>query len=61
MNKIIGRLLLLLVALSIAGTLGYYFLSRDLGITEIVLLGTAFMLLGEVTYHIDKKLFQNKK
>lgn len=61
MNKIIGRLLLLIVALAIAGVLGYYFFSRDMGITEIILLGTAFMLLGEITYHIDKKFFQNNK
>ncbi len=61
MNKVIGRLLLLIAALAIAGVLGYYFLSKEMGVTEIILLGTAFMLLGEMTYRIDKKLFQNDK
>lgn len=60
MNKIVGRILLLAVALSIAAILGYFFFSKDMSMTEIIILGTAFMVLGEITYHLDKKWFQNK-
>lgn len=47
-------------ALVIAAILGYFFFSRDLSMPEIIILGTAFMVLGEATYHLDKKWFQNK-
>lgn len=61
MNRIIGRILLLAVTLAIAGGLGYYFFSRDLDTVEIIILGTLFMVLGESAYHLDKRLFRDRK
>lgn len=60
MNKIVGRILLLAGALGIAAIFGYFFFSKDMSMPEIIILGTTFMVLGEITYHLDKKWFQNK-
>lgn len=60
MYKIIGRILLLAVTIILGRLLVYFLLQNNPGTMEIVLFGTACMLLGELALQIDKKLFQKK-
>ncbi len=60
MYKTIGRILLIGAAIIIGRLLVYLLLSNDPGTLEIVLFGTACMVMGELIFHLDKKLFQKK-
>ena len=60
MYKILGRILLIAAAIILGRLLVYFLLSNNPGTLEIVLFGTACMLLVETIFYLEKKLFHKK-
>jgi len=57
MMKHFGRLLLLVIALTVGGGLGHKFLS-DFEPVKMMAFAICCLILGEVFYQIDKKITQ---